>query len=88
MDHSEKEVRFGFINYFIDLALRDEEIRIFGSGDQTRSVLYAGDAADVLYRAAQSPELIGEVYFATHDEHLSVVVEESLTLTGPMSGDE
>jgi UDP-glucose 4-epimerase len=63
---------FGFINYFIDLALRDEEIRIFGSGEQTRNVLYAEDAADALYLAAQSPQLIGEVYFATHDEHLSV----------------
>jgi UDP-glucose 4-epimerase len=63
---------FGFINYFIDLALRDQEIRIFGAGDQTRNVLYAEDAADVLYLAAQSPQLIGETYFATHDEHLSV----------------
>lgn len=63
---------FGFVNYFIDLAMRDEEIRIFGSGEQTRNVLYAEDAADALYLAAQSPELIGEVYFATHDEHLSV----------------
>jgi nucleoside-diphosphate-sugar epimerase len=63
---------FGFINYFIDLALRDEEIRLFGSGEQTRNVLYAEDAAEALYRAAQSPQLIGEVYFATHDEHLSV----------------
>jgi UDP-glucose 4-epimerase len=63
---------FGFVNYFIDLAARDEEIRIFGSGDQTRNVLYAEDAADALYLAAQSTELIGEVYFATHDEHLSV----------------
>lgn len=63
---------FGFINYFIDLALRDQEIRIFGSGEQTRNVLYAEDAADALYLAAQSPQLIGEVYFATHDEHLSV----------------
>jgi nucleoside-diphosphate-sugar epimerase len=63
---------FGFINYFIDLALKDEEIRIFGTGDQTRNVLYAEDAADVLYLAAQSPQLIGETYFATHDEHLSV----------------
>jgi UDP-glucose 4-epimerase len=63
---------FGFINYFIDLARRDEEIRIFGSGEQTRNVLYAEDAADALYLAAQSPQLIGEVYFATHDEHLSV----------------
>lgn len=63
---------FGFINYFIDLALRDEEIRIFGSGDQTRNVLYAEDAAGALYVAAKSPELIGEIYFATHEEHLSV----------------
>ena len=63
---------FGFVNYFIDLAVRDEEIRIFGSGEQTRNVLYAEDASDALYLAAQSPHLIGEVYFATHDEHLSV----------------
>lgn len=71
---------FGFINYFIDLALRDEEIRIFGAGDQTRNVLYAEDAADVLYVASQSPQLIGEVYFATHDEHLSVAqIAERIT---------
>ncbi|HXQ73876.1 MAG TPA: NAD-dependent epimerase/dehydratase family protein [Pyrinomonadaceae bacterium] len=63
---------FGFINYFIDLARRGEEIRIFGNGEQTRNVLYAEDAADALYVAAQSPQLIGEVYFAAHDEHLSV----------------
>src|SRR6185436_6662376 len=49
---------FGFVNYFIDLALRDEEIRIFGSGEQTRNVLYAEDAADALYVAAISPELL------------------------------
>ena len=63
---------FGFINYFIDLAKSDQEIRIFGSGDQTRNVLYAEDAANLLYLAASSPQLIGETYFATHDEHLSV----------------
>ena len=63
---------FGFINYFIDLALRNEEIRIFGSGEQTRNVLYAEDAAEALYLAARSPQLFGEIYFATHNEHLSV----------------
>lgn len=63
---------FGFVNYFINLAQTDQEIRIFGSGNQSRNVLHAEDAADVLYRAAFSPQLIGEVYFATHDEHLSV----------------
>lgn len=71
---------FGFINYFIYLALRDEDIRIFGSGEQTRNVLYAEDAADALYLATQSPQLIGEVYFATHDEHLSVAqIAERIT---------
>jgi UDP-glucose 4-epimerase len=71
---------FGFINYFIDRALHDEEIRIFGSGEQTRNVLYAEDAAEALYLAAQSPQLIGEVYFATHDEHLSVAqIAEEIT---------
>jgi UDP-glucose 4-epimerase len=63
---------FGFINYFIHLAQNNQEIRLFGSGEQTRNVLYAEDAADLLYRAVQSPELVGEVFFATHDEHLSV----------------
>ena len=64
---------FGFVNYFIHLARADEEIRLFGTGAQTRNVLYAEDAADALYRAAFSPKLFGDVYFATHDEHLSVV---------------
>lgn len=71
---------FGFINYFIDLARRDEEIRIFGNGEQTRNVLYAEDAAEALYLAARSPQLIGEVYFATHEEHLSVAqIAEEIT---------
>ncbi len=64
---------FGFVNYFIHLARTGQDIRIFGTGAQTRNVLYAGDAADVLYRAAFTPSLIGDVYFATHEEHLAVV---------------
>jgi UDP-glucose 4-epimerase len=63
---------FGFVNYFIHLAHTDQEIRIFGSGNQTRNVLYAEDAVELLWRAAQEPRLIGGSYFATSDEHLSV----------------
>ncbi len=64
---------FGFVNHFIDLARRDDDIKIFGEGAQTRNVLYAEDAAEALYEAARTPALAGEVYFATHDEHLSVI---------------
>jgi UDP-glucose 4-epimerase len=64
---------FGFVNYFIHQAWTDQEIKIFGTGDQTRNLLYVEDAADILYQAAQDQQLIGETYFAVHDEHLSVL---------------
>lgn len=63
---------FGFINYFIHQAWNDQTIRIFGSGDQTRNVLFADDATDILWRSSLDARLIGATYFATGDEHLSV----------------
>jgi UDP-glucose 4-epimerase len=63
---------FGFVNYFIHLAWQNEEIKIFGRGDQTRNVMYVDDATEILWRAAHDPQLFGETYFATGDEHLSV----------------
>lgn len=63
---------FGFINHFIQIAHEGHEIKLFGAGEQTRNVLYVKDAADILYQAAQNQQLIGETYFAVHDEHLSV----------------
>jgi UDP-glucose 4-epimerase len=63
---------FGFANYFIRLALENREITIYGSGDQTRNLLYVEDAADVLYRAALEPSCHGRIFFAAHSEHYAV----------------
>ena len=63
---------FGFVNYFIHLASTGQEIKLFGSGGQTRNVMYVEDAAEILYQAAREPRLGGEVYFAAHDEHFTV----------------
>lgn len=63
---------FGFINYFIHLAWHNQEIKIFGSGDQTRNIMYVDDATDILWRVAGKKELAGETYFATGTEHLCV----------------
>jgi len=63
---------FGFINYFIHLAWTNQQIKIFGKGDQARNVMYADDAADILWRAAHEPGLIGETYLATGKQHLTV----------------
>ena len=63
---------FGFVNYFIHLALTNQQIKIFGKGDQTRNVMYVDDATDILWRAAHEPSLVGETYFATGSQHLTV----------------
>lgn len=63
---------FGFINYFIHLSWTNQEIKLFGSGDQTRNVTYVEDATEALWHAAQDPRLVGETYLATSDEHLAV----------------
>jgi UDP-glucose 4-epimerase len=63
---------FGFINYFMHQAWNDQEIRIFGTGDQSRNVLFVEDAVDVLWRAAFEPRLVGESWFATSRQHLTV----------------
>lgn len=63
---------FGFINYFINEAWNGRDITIYRPGDQTRNVLYVEDAADLLVQASQEQKLIGNMYFAVHDDHLSV----------------
>jgi UDP-glucose 4-epimerase len=63
---------FGFINYFIHLALTDQQIKIFGSGNQTRNVMYVDDATDILWHAAHDSRLAGETYLATSPQHLTV----------------
>jgi len=63
---------FGFINYFIYLACTNQQIKIFGKGDQTRNVMYVEDATDILWRAAHKPGLIGETYLAVATQHLKV----------------
>ena len=64
---------FGFVNYFIGLAWRHEPIRIWGPGTQMRNLMFAEDAAAILYDAAQTPALFGESFFAAHTQHLSVL---------------
>lgn len=63
---------FGFINYFIDQAWKQQAIRIFGSGAQTRNVLYVDDATELLWQAAQAPLLVGQTFLGTSEEHRSV----------------
>jgi UDP-glucose 4-epimerase len=64
---------FGFVNYFIHQAWHGKDITVYGSGQQTRNIMFAEDAAEILYRSAFNPCLYGQMFFAVHDEHLSVL---------------
>ena len=65
---------FGFINYFIAQAAGKNTLRVFGDGGQMRNVMYVEDAVSALQIAAtQCDKLAGKSWFATGDEHLSVL---------------
>jgi len=63
---------FGFINYFIHLALNDQEIKVYGDGSQIRNLLYIDDATEILWLAAANHRLEGKSWLATGSQHLSV----------------
>lgn len=75
---------FGFINYFIHLAWQNQEIRVFGTGQQMRNVMFVDDASNILWQVAQEKRLVGETYFATGTEHLSVaeIAEKIVSVFG------
>ena len=66
-----KSPDFGFINYFIGLALNGQSLTIYGDGSQLRSVLYVKDAIDALILASCS-EFTGTVWFAANENSISV----------------
>jgi UDP-glucose 4-epimerase len=63
---------FGFVNYFLGLALRGRDLHVFGDGAQVRTLAYIDDVVEALVRAATSERSNGRVYFAVGDEHRTV----------------
>ena len=75
-----KSPDFGFMNFFIGLALQDKEITLFGEGNQIRNVSYVADVVEALVLAGTSARANGEVLFAVSDRHYTVAeIAESIT---------
>ncbi len=75
-----KSPDFGFMNYFIGLALQKKQLTVFGDGAQLRNVTFVEDAVYALLLASISEKSNGEVYFAVSDEHLNVAqIAEAIT---------
>lgn len=67
-----RTAEFGFVNYFVGLALQGKEISVFGDGSQLRNISHVQDSVTALITAALAPQSDGQVYFATADRQLSV----------------
>lgn len=80
-----KNSDFGFINYFIGLALQGKELTVFGKGDQLRNISYVDDCTAALIIASQSEKSNGEVFFAVTDKQYDVA-EIAREITNAIGG--
>ena len=64
---------FGFVNYFVGLALEGKDLPVFGEGKQLRNFSYVEDCVEALILAAQKPESEGQAFFAVADRQYSVL---------------
>jgi UDP-glucose 4-epimerase len=67
-----KSPDFGFMNYFIGLALQGKDLTVFGEGRQLRNISYVVDCVEALVLASQSPGSNGQAFFAVADRQYSV----------------
>jgi UDP-glucose 4-epimerase len=70
---------FGFMNYFIGLALQNKGITVFGEGKQLRTITFVEDVVEALLCAATDSAADGETFFAVGDRQYSVAeIAESI----------
>jgi UDP-glucose 4-epimerase len=71
---------FGFMNYFVGLALQGKDLTVFGEGKQLRNISYVHDCVDALVAAAVAPGTDGETFFAVADrQHTVAEIAHAIT---------
>ena len=74
------------VSNFIVAALKEEQLEIFGDGEQTRSFCYVSDLIDVILKMMNKDDLIGPVNIGNPGEFtIRELAEKILKLTGSRS---
>ncbi len=82
--HQMRHSRQGFLNWFVRLAMDDEDIPIYGPGNQLRDFNYIDDVAEALLRVGASDECDGQVYNLGSGQPVSVrqTAEKAIVAAG------
>lgn len=59
---------YGILNWFLKNAMCEEDITVYGSGEQTRDYVYIDDVVEAFLLAARSSRANGEYYFVGSGE--------------------
>jgi UDP-glucose 4-epimerase len=81
-----KNSDFGFINYFIGMALQSKKIPIYGNGLQLRNFSYIDDSVNALLLAAINDNANGNSMFAVSDNQYTIK-DITIMITEIIGGD-
>jgi UDP-glucose 4-epimerase len=72
---------------FIESALKNEPIRIYGTGKQSRCFCYVGDIVDAVIRLMDCEKAMGEVFNIGSDEEIAIeaLADKIIEITGSKS---
>lgn len=77
----------GWVAHFVNNALRDMPITIFGDGRQVRDVMYVDDATEIYARALENPSLVfGRAYNVGGGPTNAISLRELLSYLAEMLG--
>ncbi len=62
----------GVVSIFVKLKLENEKLKVFGSGTQTRDLLYVEDCVDFIVKASECNKCIGEIINAGSGVDISI----------------
>lgn len=62
----------GVVSIFVNLKLKNEKLKIFGDGAQTRDLLYVDDCAEFIVKASECNNCIGEIINAGMGQDISI----------------
>jgi len=75
---------------FVGKALKNEPVRIFGTGRQTRCFCYVGDLVEAIIKLMGCEQAAGNVYNIGSREEISIeaLADKIIEMTGSKSGKE